>query len=253
MTTRAPQWLTTRPIAHRGLHERARGIIENTPSAIGAAIDNHFAFEVDLQATLDGEAMVYHDDELGRLTDGHGALREINSKDLRHVPFRETTDRMISLGELCEIVSGRVTMVLELKSQFDDNDMLVRRVASVLARYQGPVAAMSFDPFQVHALRRLAPNVVRGLVAENNYEQGEWLTLPPAKRNMMKHMRQAFHAQPQFIAYNINDLPSPAPWIARTLFGLPLLTWTVRTPDQRAHAARWTDQMIFETFIPSNE
>lgn len=251
MTMRAPDWLTARPIAHRGLHERARGVIENTPSAIGAAMDRGFAFEVDLQLTMDGEAMVYHDDELGRLAEGHGALRQITSADLRHVPFRETSDRMISLGELCEIVAGRVTMVLELKSHFDDDDELVRRVASVLAHYHGHVAVMSFDPFQVHALRRLAPHLTRGLVAENNYETGEWLALPPAKRNMMKNMRQAFHAQPQFIAYNVNDLPSTAPWIARSLFGLPLLTWTVRTPEQRARAARWADQMIFETFVPA--
>ena len=67
---RAPDWLTARPVAHRGLHDRARGIIENMPGAALAAIEGNFSIECDIQLTADGEAMVHHDDELGRLTEG---------------------------------------------------------------------------------------------------------------------------------------------------------------------------------------
>jgi len=65
-------WLTARPVAHRGLHDLARGIIENMPGAMRAAIDGNFSIEVDLQLTADGEAMVHHDDALGRLTEAVG-------------------------------------------------------------------------------------------------------------------------------------------------------------------------------------
>ena len=47
-------WLIARPIAHRGLHDEARGIIENTPSAIAAAVAADYAIEIDLQVTADG-------------------------------------------------------------------------------------------------------------------------------------------------------------------------------------------------------
>src|SRR5215831_8131828 len=81
----APAWLTVRPVAHRGLHDVTRGIIENMPAAARAAIAGNFAIECDIQLTADGEAMVHHDDELGRLTDGIGALRHKTAAELKAV------------------------------------------------------------------------------------------------------------------------------------------------------------------------
>jgi glycerophosphoryl diester phosphodiesterase len=246
----APHWLTARPIAHRGLHDRARGVIENTPSSVAAAASTGYAIEVDLQLSADGEAMVYHDDALGRLTDGDGALLGHTAAALKQVPFRETSDRMMTLGEMCDIVAGRVTMVLELKSHFDGDVALVERVAAVLAAYRGPAAVMSFDPAMVRAARRAAPALVRGIVAQDRYDDGEWASVPRDTRRIMRHLRHAFASRPDFIAYCVDDLPSPGPWIARRIFGRPLLTWTVRTGEQRRRAARWADQIIFEGFRP---
>src|SRR5450756_1522244 len=93
---RAPDWLTARPVAHRGLHDRARGIIENMPGAAQAAIDGNFSIECDIQLTADGEAMVHHDDALGRLTEGGGALLGMSSGQLKAVKFKETSERMMS-------------------------------------------------------------------------------------------------------------------------------------------------------------
>ena len=76
---RAPDWLTARPVAHRGLHDVARGIVENMPSAFQAAIAGNFAIELDVQLTADGEAMVHHDDALGRLNEGTGKLARLTA------------------------------------------------------------------------------------------------------------------------------------------------------------------------------
>jgi glycerophosphoryl diester phosphodiesterase len=247
---RAPDWLTARPVAHRGLHDRARGIVENMPAAAQAAVDGNFAIECDIQLTADGEAMVHHDDALGRLTEGSGPLLGKTAAELKAVSFKDTPERMMSLGDLCALVGGHVPLVIELKSHFDGDRRLVRRMAEVLASYSGPAAGMSFDPDQVLALRELMPNLPRGITAERTYEEADWPDASPAQRRGMLHLGHAFRTRPHFVAYWVDDLPAPAPWIARHIFGLPLLTWTVRTKEQRERATRYADQMIFEGFRP---
>ena len=247
---RAPAWLTARPVAHRGLHDISRGIVENMPGAVQAAIAGNFAIEVDIQLTSDGEAMVHHDDALGRLTEGSGSLLEKTAAELKAVKFKNTPERMMSLGDLCTLVAGRVPLVIEVKSRFDGDRKLVARMAEVLSAYSGPVVGMSFDPDQVLALRQLAPNLPRGIVAQRDYDAADWPEASPAQRRGMTHLRHAFRTRPQFMAYWVDELPAAAPWIARNIFGLPLLTWTVRTPEQRERAARYADQMIFEGIAP---
>ena len=249
---RAPDWLTARPVAHRGLHDRARGIIENMPGAAQAAIEGNFGIELDVQLTRDGEAMVHHDDALGRLTEGSGALLDKTAAELKAIRFRDTPERMMSLGDLCALVAGRVPLVIEVKSHFDGDRRLVMRMAEVLATYDGPAVGMSFDPDHVMALRELIPTRPRGIVAERTYPESDWPQASVAQRRSMTHMRHFFSTEPDFVAYWVNELPAAAPWIARNIFGCPLLTWTVRTPEQRQRAARYADQMIFEGFRPES-
>ena len=247
---RAPDWLTARPVAHRGLHDAARGVIENMPGAVQAAVAGNFSIEVDIQLTADGEAMVHHDDALGRLTEGSGALLGKSAAELRAVKFKNTAERMTSLDDLLTLVAGRVPLVIEVKSHFDGDRKLVKRMADALASYSGPVVGMSFDPDQVLALREFVPSLPRGIVAQRNYDDDYWKKLTREQRDSMLDLRHAFRTEPHFVAFWVNQLPAPAPWIARNIFGCPLLAWTVRTPEQREWAARHADQMIFEGFVP---
>jgi glycerophosphoryl diester phosphodiesterase len=241
-------WLTARPIAHRGLHDPAQGIIENTPSAAAAAVAGGYGIEADLQISADGEAMVHHDDILGRLTDGSGALRDISAAALRRVPFRAAADRMMTLGDLLDLVAGRVTLAIEIKSRFDGDLRLVTRTAAVLAPYRGPVAIMSFDPAFIAELRRIAPRIVRGIVAGRGHPPHIWKHLNPAQRIELTFLLHGTKSRPDFLAHRVDDLAAITPRAARLMFGLPLLAWTVRSAQDRAMAARFADQVIFEGF-----
>jgi glycerophosphoryl diester phosphodiesterase len=250
MSGRAPDWLTARPIAHRGLHDASAGIIENTPSAVSAAIAANYAVEVDVQISVDGEAMVHHDDVLGRLNDGSGTLSQMTASAIQAVPYKATQDRIVSLGELCELTAGRVPLVIELKSRFDGDRRIARRAAQVLARYAGPAALMSFDPLLVETLRMEAPAVVRGIVAERHYADHSYDGISAGEKQSMAHLLHAWRTRPQFVAYWVKNLPAPGPWMARNVFGLPLLTWTVRTTEDTQRAHRHADQIIFEGWRP---
>src|SRR4051812_31926932 len=195
------EFLTARPIAHRGLHDAAKGVIENTPSAFRAAIAGNYAIECDLQISADGEAMVYHDDTLDRLADGNGRLDAMTAAALRLVAFRATSDRMLSLGELCDLVDSRVTLVIELKGNFTGDDRLAIRAAQVLGGYRGPVALMSFDPGLIATVRRAAPAIIRGLVGMRRQPDA-----PAASMTPRDYARAARVARPQFLAYRVADL-----------------------------------------------
>jgi len=243
-------WLTARPIAHRGLHDAAAGIIENTAAAVRAAVAAGYGIEVDLQISADGEAMLHHDDVLGRLVDGEGRLDQLTAAELKRVPFRGSTERMLTLGELCELVGGRATLLLELKSRFDGDGRLPARVASLLSGYTGPVAPMSFDPVQLNVLRQKAPRLPRGIVAAKYRPHPYWDQMPPWLRYGMGSLLPALTARPHFVAYAVDNLPAFAPSLARHILCLPLVTWVVRTEVERQRAARYADQIIFEGFRP---
>jgi len=244
-------FLTERPIAHRGFHDAAAGRIENTLSAAAAAMARDFAIECDLQLTRDGEAVVFHDDTLDRLTDATGPLHGKTLAEVRAAAITGTDDPIPTLAELLDLVAGRVPLVIELKRQEKGDPALERRTAALLEAYTGPVAVMSFDPRSVQAMRSLAPALPRGMVADRFDDPGE-ASLSWGRRMALRHLLHAPSVRPDFIAYGIKALPANAPLLLRHL-GLPLLAWTVRTPEDRALASRYADQIIFEGFDPSTD
>jgi glycerophosphoryl diester phosphodiesterase len=243
-------WLTARPIAHRGYHDAAAGRIENTLSAFRAAVERRLAIECDLQLTADGEVVVFHDDTLDRLTDAVGRVDDRTLAALRSVAIRGTSDRIPTLSELLDLTAGKVPLVIELKSRWNGDRRLENATAAILAAYSGPVAVMSFDPASAKAMGELMPHVPRGLVADRCDPKKGWGEMPPVQRFALRHLLYALKVAPQFIAYDVTALPANAPLLLRHTAGMPLLTWTVKSEADRATAARWADQMIFEGFDP---
>jgi glycerophosphoryl diester phosphodiesterase len=203
-----------------------------------------------VQISADDEAMVHHDAVLGRLTEGDERLDRLSAAALKRVTFRGSEERMMTLGELCDLVGSRVPILAELKSRFDGDDRLPSRVAAVLTSYTGPVAPMSFDPMQLALLRQKAPRLPRGIVAAKYRPHPYWDQMPVWLRCGMGSLLPALTGRPHFVAYAIDNLPALAPFLARHALCLPLLTWVVRTEAERQRAARYADQMIFEGFRP---
>lgn len=244
-----PAWLTARPIAHRGFHDRAAGRVENTGAAFAAAMARGFAIECDVRLTSDEEVVVFHDGTLDRLTSETGRVDARSLGALRSMKLKDTDDRIPTLSDLLDQVSGRVPLFIELKSGWTGDRRLDRAVAEQLTAYAGPVAVMSFDPASMRAMGELAPHIPRGMLADRFDDPDESLT--PLKRFTLRHLLAAATIAPQFVAYDVDALPANAPLLLRHAFGTPLLTWTVRSPEQRAVAARWADQIIFEGFDPA--
>lgn len=246
----APGWLVSRPIAHRGLHDRSKGIIENSLSAADVAIAGGFAIECDVQGTADGEAMVFHDHTLDRLTEQKGPVRDRTIAELTKVALDGTEDRIAPLQGFLDRIAGRVPVIVEIKSRFDGDMALTRRTVEIAARYDGPVALKSFDPEIVVTLRELAPDLPRGIVAEASYEDREYDAVSVDQKHEMANLLHFPRTEPDFVSWRVRDLPLAAPFLCRHLGQRPVITWTVRTEDDRRRALTYADQMIFEGFRP---
>ncbi|MGH6873574.1 MAG: glycerophosphodiester phosphodiesterase family protein [Aestuariivirgaceae bacterium] len=244
---RAFDWLIGRPIAHRGLHDSKRGVIENTRSAFAAAIASNYAIECDVQLTADGEAVMFHDNTLDRLTLAQGLVIARTAAELTSIALRGSTDRIGTLADLLAQVRGRVPLIIELKSAWDGNVTLALRALEVLQSYAGPYGVMSFDPDLVEALRQ-APQTPRGIVAER-VSRTSWQGMPLARRLELRHLRHWQRTLPHFISFDAGGLPWP-PVTQLRAAGLPVITWTVRSEDEAAAVRRYCDQITFEGFLP---
>ena len=244
-----PDWLMARPVAHRGLHDKANGLIENSPSAAQAAIAKDCAIECDIQLSADGEAMVFHDFTLERLTQGSGRVDSLSAKNLAALTLTGSADAIPTLGGFLALIAARVPLVCEIKSRFDGDLRLAKRAIDVVRGYHGPVVFKSFDPLLVAALRTLAPDIPRGIVSQSNYQEPGWEMLTPAQLFAMENLNHWDDTQPDFISWKVRDLRHGAPYVARKLGGVPLMTWTVRTEADIAEATHYADQLVFENCL----
>jgi glycerophosphoryl diester phosphodiesterase len=240
-------WLVARPIAHRGFHN-GKTIIENTESAFESAIDADYAIECDLQLSADGGAIVFHDDEVDRLTETKGHVKSFTIKQLKSIKFKSTSDRMQTLDELLEQVDELSTLIIELKSHWDGNMALVKRAVDVVESYDGPVALMSFDPTMIACARELAPNIVRGITADRTVDP-YYNALPVSKRVSMRNFGHLAQTQPHFVSYYWRDLPFEPMTEIRNA-GHPVITWTLRSQQEAVKAMRYCDQVTFEGYAP---
>ncbi len=229
-------WLHGVTYAHRGLH--GAGLPENSPAAFAAAIAAGYGIECDIQRSSDGQAMVFHDWDLDRLTTETGPLIERSAAQLGQIRLVGGEDTIPTLRQLLDQVAGRVPLLIEIKARPSTRiPAICLAVRRLLEGYRGPVAVMSFDPRISSWFARFSPHIVHGLVMS---EEGSRTLFARTRRHLM-----LWRAKPDFLAYDVADLPSRFA-AAQRRRGFPLLTWTVRSPELLERAARHADAPIAE-------
>lgn len=240
-----------RPIAHRGLHDFAKGRIENTAPAFLAAIARGYGIECDLQPAADGTPMVFHDDRLDRLIEGSGRVDARSPADLRRLRYKNQDTHILSFADFLELVDGRVPMLVEVKKCAQSPpDRFLDLIARQARAYRGPIALMSFNRAFVAALAVLAPWVPRGPVVGSHRLPATWWAAPgqSAKAAIAGRTLSLASKDASFCAVDVKMLQSAAIWRSHRAERLALFSWTIRTPKERLFAARWADAPIFEGY-----
>lgn len=246
--------LFDRPIAHRGLHDRAKGVIENSFSAFEAAIAGGYAIECDVQLSSDGVPYIFHDDELGRLTGANGRSDQITIADVTALPLLGSArgERPQRFTEFLAQAAGRTLLQIEVKQQSsaEGTTKLAETVTQALSTYAGPQVIESFDPNLLVALRRAGYRGKLGIITYG-YDVAEWETkLTPGEKFALRHLLHWPMTRFDFISCLDKDLNLPAVKLFRA-FGLPVTTWTIRSQEAANAVAPGADQIVFEGFAPA--
>ncbi len=194
--------------------------------------------ECDVQRSSDGQAMVFHDFELDRLTAETGPLARRSAAQLGAITLTGGSEGSPSLRQVLDQGAGRVPLLIEVKSTGEARvNALSLAVRRMLEGYRGPHAVMSFDPRVVRWFATHSPLTLRGLVVSEENAK--------ALAGRLRRHLALWHARPDFLAYDIRDLPSRFA-AAQRKRGLPVLTWTVRSAEHRERAADHADAPIAE-------
>jgi glycerophosphoryl diester phosphodiesterase len=243
------------PIAHRGLHSREAGVIENSRSAFALAAERGYAIECDVQLSRDGVPVVFHDRRLDRLTGRPGAVIEVTAAELAGIPLigSSATDCPQRLDELLAQVGGRVLLQIELKRQTGAaTSMLAKAVAEAVSGYSGPLVLESFDPALIVLTRRFGFRGPRGIITEAYDRPGEHdgVRLGAARRGFLRGLWHFPVSNFDFISAHHGALDLPAIRFWRAL-GKPVTAWTIRSPAEAAAVRGHADQIVFEGFDPA--
>lgn len=251
--TRLPAAFLKAPLAHRALHDVTDGRPENSLVAIKAAIEKGYGIEIDVQLSSDHVAMVFHDYSLDRLTETDGPVAVHSAVQLGTVRLSGGDEGIPTLTEVLELVAGQVPLLIEIKDQ--DGAMgpnvgpLERATVEDLQGYQGPVALMSFNPNSVKVLSELAPDIPRGLVT-SAYRPEDW-PLNETLCNALREIPDFDRTGSSFISHEVADLDRPRV-LDLKLSGVPVLCWTVKSPESEAQARQIADNITFEGYLAPN-
>ncbi len=236
-TSKAVNWLRERPIAHRGLHDANKRVFENTLSAAAAAVRRDYPIELDLQPSKDRVPMVFHDEELERMTGVKGNIRDMAASELSKITIKRTREPIPTLADLLELVDGEVGLVIELKGITGADDGFAAAVVETLKNYNGTYALMSFEHHLLQDIRDIAPNAALGLAAFGEDDKYDTHCAITKRLNL------------DFVSYYVDQLETRFVRDYRQT-KRPMVSWTVKTPEKADYSAKFADQMTFEGFQP---
>lgn len=239
-----PATFLKRPFAHRGLHDLAAGVVENSASAFNAAVAAGYGIELDVQMSRDGVPVVFHDDTLDRLTASHGPVADLSAEELGSLSLGTTPDTILPLSAILDRIGGRVPVLVEIKDQ-GGRDGLPVAVGRDIAAAAGPIAVMSFNPAYVHALQSL--DAPRGLTTCAAGEYGP--EVPTETREKLGRIED-WGPGLSFVSHDHRHLDDPR--IAELKAeGASILCWTIRSQFEADAALEVADQITFEGFRPA--
>lgn len=232
-------------IAHRGLWSKG-GPPENSLAAFEAACEAGYGIELDVQLSSDGEAMVFHDTALARLTGREGRVSDHTADDLAKTKLPGGEETIPTLSETLTLVGRRALVLIELKTPYGEVGPLEQRVHDIVIDHAGPIAIIGFNPYSHAWFADRHPSVLRGLDSYS-YRGPDAARLAPEQRKSFAKLEHVAIARPHFLALSLDMLPDANAATYRE-DGMPVVAWTTRAPGEWDKVSAYCDNHIFEGF-----
>lgn len=241
------QHLTGWDYAHRGLYDNEHGIPENSMAAFRRAVDKGYGIELDVHLTADNQLVVFHDDTLTRMCGMNKKISSFLYSDLMQLRLLGTEEGIPLFKDVLELIDGKVPLIIELKVDGSNQNLLCPLVWQLLSRYKGDYCIESFHPFVLQWFKRHEPQVVRGQLSCNFFKENPHCDIVLF---LMSNLMTNFFTHPDFIAYKYLDLDNPAVIYNRKLFHIMTVVWTIPGKPTYDRFKNKVDVMIFEGFEP---
>ncbi|MGL6104996.1 glycerophosphodiester phosphodiesterase [Romboutsia sp.] len=238
------QWLTDRPIAHRGLFNETNP--ENSIAAFKNSIENNYAIELDAQFTKDKEVVVFHDDNLERMTGNTKDVSELEYMELKELKLNNSNESIPLLKDVLKVVGGKVPILIEIKDCKNIKE-LGEATYKITQNYKGKYAVQSFNPFVLEWYKKNASEVARGQLSGTfSDEKGN---LKSYEIFLLKNIMLNFKSRPNFMSYELSGLPNSRVEQLRNK-DIPIISWTIRNKDDLKKAYKYSDNIIFDNMMP---
>jgi glycerophosphoryl diester phosphodiesterase len=232
------------PIAHRGLWDEHAP--ENSLLAFQAACQAGYGIELDVQLSADGEAIVFHDNTLERLTGAQGRVADHHTADLTGLKLDGSEETIPTLTDTLAVIGHRALVLIELKTPYGEVGPLEKRVSEILIDHNGPIAVIGFNPYSHAWFAAHHPQILRGL---DSYSYHDNEVLAREQRKAYAALEHVGLAKPHFLVLGM-DIVADKPAARLRDNGMPIVAWTVRGQDERKQAREHADNIIFEGFAP---
>lgn len=261
-------WMTAVPIAHRGIFNNKNGLPENSLAAFQKAIEKGYAIELDVWLSQDNHVVVFHDQNLKRMTGVDQNLKTMLVKDLKTTTLLNTNETIPTLTEVLDLVAGKVPVYVEIKTEdYQDASQIEPAVAKVLDAYQkdygfavkgeyasqkvseedakfaGKFAVISFNPDTIAWFRKNRPEMQRG----QSYYPVSLADSHPLKQ-IARVLWWSLSSRPYFLIYNHEGVHQFAQTVLKRF--MPLISYNVNSKAQADHAKKHASNIIFETIVP---
>lgn len=236
-------WMVKTKIAHRGLHDKVSP--ENSPSSFDKAVDKGYAIEMDLQMTIDGVVVVFHDDNLKRITGMDKDIRQCTWEEINNLKLADSQETIPTFADFLKQIDGRTPLLIEVKDHRNIG-VMEQKILDQLEGYKGEFSLQSFNPFIVKWFAKNAPQYCRGQLSSDFKGNN----MPVWKRFLLRNLFFIRSNHSQFVSYDIKCITRRQ--LKRIKKRMPILAWTIRSQDQIDVFGHCFDNVIFENFIPKD-